>query len=243
MRARRWLVKIGDQMVWQTIAKGEDGKPVVTDMRAASEQEVAAYQQELASQQAKQAKQTCVQDDAVFQRKIGEIASGLGIFGSTGQLVAGLAGGPNPYSGKPGAGWISGWILAQRLNGRAEGKLLPTWISSGPVATAIEWGLQAYGMLDMGKDVRTLREYFGNVPKLPPVNPNAVQQLTAAGAHPAMAARSTSSGPSCATAPSRSCRAAPTPRSSTPSSVRSSSFRRPTCTRRSRRPIRSRMPG
>jgi hypothetical protein len=184
---QRVLVKIADQWVWQTIAKGEDGKPIVTEMRAASEAEVAAYQQEQAAAAAKQQKQTGIQDDAVFQRKMGEIAQGLGIFGSTGQLVAGLAAGPNPYSGKPQTSWVSGWILAQRLNGRAEGKLLPEWLSSGPVATAIEWGMQAYGMLDMGNDIRTLREYFGNVPKLPAVNPNAVQQLTASGRHAAVA--------------------------------------------------------
>lgn len=42
-------------------------------------------------------------------------------------------------------------------------------------------------MLDMGNDIRNLREYFGGVEPLPKVNPGAVEQLTKAGTHPAMA--------------------------------------------------------
>lgn len=178
---KRVLVKVGDQMVWQTFAKDEKGKTVVTEVTPATDEEVAAHQQQQQAAAAQQAAQSGMQENVVFQKKIGTIAQHLGIFGSTGQLVAGLSNGPNPYTGKPGAGWISGWILAQRLNGKSGGDLLPEWISSGPVATAIEWGLQAYGMMDVGNDVRVLREYFGHVPKLPPVNPKAVEQLVAQG--------------------------------------------------------------
>lgn len=180
---KRVLVKVGDQMVWQTFAKDENGKTVVTEVTPATEEEVAAHQQQQAAAAAQQAKQAGLQENVDWQRKIGTVAQHLGIFGSTGQLVSGLSNGPHAYTGKPGAGWISGWILAQRLNGKAEGKLLPQWISSGPVATALEWGLQAYGMLDTGNDIRVLREYFGAVPKLPPVNPmeQAVKQLVSQG--------------------------------------------------------------
>jgi hypothetical protein len=186
---KRVLVKVGDQMVWQTFAKDENGKTVVTDVTAASDEEVAAYQQEQAQAAAAQAKQDGVTNLADWQRKIGQVSQTLGIFGSTGQLVSGLSNGPNPVTGKPGAGWISGWILAQRLNGASEGKLLPGWLSSGPVASIVEWGLQAYGMLDMGNDIRTLREYFGAAKPLPAVLPveAAVKQLTDAGTHPAVA--------------------------------------------------------
>jgi hypothetical protein len=183
---KRVLVKVGDQMVWQTFAKDEKGKTVVTEVTPATDEEVAAYQQQQQAAAAQQASKAGLEDRVDWQRKIGTVAQGLGIFGSTGQLVSGLAGGPNPYTGKPGAGWISGWILAQRLNGKAEGKLLPQWITSGPVATAMEWGLQAYGLLDTGNDIRVLRDFFKGT-KLPPVNPGAVEQLVAKGAHPAMA--------------------------------------------------------
>jgi hypothetical protein len=185
--SQRVLVKVGDQMVWQTFSKDENGKPIVTDMAPATEQELAAYQQEQAQAQAKQAAQTKLQERSDWQSKVGVVAQNMGLFGSAGQLVMGLAGGPNPYTGRPGAGWISGWILAQRLNGKAEGKLLPQFMQHGPVATAIDWGIQAYGMLDMGNDIRVLRDFFAGKPPLPPVNPNAAAQLIATGTHPAMA--------------------------------------------------------
>lgn len=183
----RVLVKVGDQMIWQTFSKDENGKPVVSEMKPATEQEIAAHQQEQAQAQAKQAAQAKLQNRGDWQQKVGVVAQHMGLFGSAGQLVAGLGSGPNPYTGRPGAGWISGWILAQRLNGKAEGKLLPKWMQSGPVATALEWGIQAYGALDMGNDIRILRDFLGNKPPLPPINPNAVQQLIAKGQHPAMA--------------------------------------------------------
>lgn len=183
---KRILVKVGDQMVWQTFAKDENGKTVVTDVTPATDEEVAAHQRQQQAAAAQQATKDGVENLGDWQRKIGTVSQGLGIFGSTGQLISGLAGGPNPYTGKPGAGWISGWILAQRLNGRAEGKLLPSWITSGPVATAMEWGLQAYGLLDTGNDIRVIRDFFKGT-KAPTINPGAVEQLIAKGAHPAMA--------------------------------------------------------
>jgi hypothetical protein len=190
---KKVLVKVGDQMVWQTFGKDENGKPVVTEMSVASEQEVAAYQAEQQQAAAQQAGQQKLQERADWQSKVGTVAQHLGIFGSTGQLLSGLSGGPNPYTGKPGAGWISGYILASRLNGKAEGKLLPQWFTQGPFATALEWGIQAYGMLDMGNDIKTLRNFFSGK-QLPPVNPNAAQQLIAQGNHPAMAGALTQLG-------------------------------------------------
>ncbi len=190
---KKVLVKVGDQMVWQTFGKDENGKPVVTDMSVATEQEVAAYQQEQQAAAAQQASQQKLQNRGDWQSKVGTVAQHLGIFGSTGQLLSGLSGGPNPYTGKPGAGWISGYILASRLNGKAEGKLLPQWFTQGPVATALEWGIQAYGMLDMGNDITTLRNFFSGK-QLPPVNPNAAAQLIKAGQHPAMAGALTQLG-------------------------------------------------
>jgi hypothetical protein len=183
---KRVLVKVGDQMVWQTFAKDENGKDVVTDMAVATEQEVAAYQQQQQAAAAKQAAQAGLQNNADWQRKIGTVSSSLGLFGSTGQFLSALSAGPDPYSGKARSGWLQGYYLATRLNGQAEGKLLPSWVSSGPVATALEFGLQAYGLLDVGNDVRTLRNFFAGK-ALPAVNPNAVQQLVAAGQHPATA--------------------------------------------------------
>lgn len=163
----RVLVKVGDQMVWQTFGKDEQGQPIVTKMAAATEAEIAAYQQEQQAAAAQQAGQQKLQGRADWQSKVGTVAQHLGIFGSTGQLLSGLSGGPNAYSGRPGAGWISGYMVASRLNGKAEGKLLPKWFTQGPFATALEWGIQAYGMLDMGNDIRTLRDYFGKKPPLP----------------------------------------------------------------------------
>ena len=184
---KKVLVKVGDQMVWQTFGKDESGKPVVTDMSVATEQEIAAYQQEQQAAAAQQASQQKLQNRGDWQSKVGTVAQHLGIFGSAGQLISGLGAGPNAYTGKPGAGWISGYILASRLNGKAEGKLLPQWFSQGPFATALEWGIQAYGMLDMGNDITTLRNFFGGK-QLPPVNPNAVAQLVKQGYAPPVAA-------------------------------------------------------
>ncbi len=190
---KKVLVKVGDQMVWQTFGKDESGKPVVTDMAVASEQEVAAHQQQQQAAAAQQAGQQKLQNRADWQSKVGTVAQHLGIFGSTGQLISGLGNGPNPYTGKPGAGWISGYILASRLNGKAEGKLLPQWFTQGPFATALEVGIQAYGMLDMGNDITTLRNFFSGK-QLPAVNPNAAAQLVAQGHHPAMAGALTQLG-------------------------------------------------
>ncbi|MEO6867956.1 MAG: hypothetical protein ABI200_08035, partial [Gaiellales bacterium] len=184
---QRVLVQIGDQMVWQTIGKDAEGKPVVTEMKPASEQEIEAHKRQQAAKTAEQGAQSQLQNRADWQQKIGTVAQNMGLFGSAGQLVMGLAGGPNPYTGKPGAGWISGWILTQRLNGKSDGKLLPQFMQSGPVATALEWGIQAYGMLDLGKDIGVVRDYFKKAPPLPTVNPGAVQQLIAQGNHPVMA--------------------------------------------------------
>ncbi|MCW2926418.1 MAG: hypothetical protein JWM86_386, partial [Thermoleophilia bacterium] len=183
---KKKLVKVDDSWVWQTFSKTEDGK-VVAEVTPASDAEVQAYQQQQAAAQAQQAAQAKTQDRGDWQQKIGVVAQHMGLFGSAGQLVSGLSSGPNPYTGKPGAGWISGWILAQRLNGKAEGKLLPSWMQSGPVATALEWGIQAYGMLDMGNDFRVVRDFLGKKPPLPGVNPGAVQQLIAQGHSPAVA--------------------------------------------------------
>jgi len=184
------LVKVDDQYVWQTFTKGEDGK-VTAEVVPATEQELAAYQQQMQAQQAKQAAEAKLQGRGDWQQKIGTVAQQMGLFGSAGSFVTQLSNGPNPYTGRPSAGWISGWILAQRLNGKAEGKLLPKWLQSGPVATAIEWGVQGWSMLDMGNDVRTLRTYLkGTPPGTPPpplTNPNAVKDLIAKGHHPAVA--------------------------------------------------------
>lgn len=185
--ADRQLVKVGDQYMWQTTAQGPDGKPVIQQVPA-SEQELQAYQQKLQAQQAEQAQKAKVESRGDWQQKIGAVSSQLGLFGSVGQFVTSLAAGPDPRSGKPGANWMTGWFLAQRLNGRAEGKLLPSWLTQGPAATAIEFGLQTYGMLDMGHDIKIVRDYFKKAPPLPPVNPNAVKDLVAKGVHPVQAA-------------------------------------------------------
>lgn len=189
----RKLVKVDDQYVWQTFSKGEDGK-VIAEVTPATDEELAAHQQQLAAQQAKQAAQAKLENRGDWQQKIGQVSQPLGIFSSTAQVISGLGAGPNPLTGRPGASWISGWILAQRLNGKAEGKLLPTWMQTGPVATALEWGLQAYGMLDMGNDIRVVRDYLGKAPPLPAVNPNAFQDLVKEGVHPAKAAALTQLG-------------------------------------------------
>jgi hypothetical protein len=174
------LVKVGDEYTWQVFSKGEDDK-LTASVTPASDEEVAAYQQQVAAQQAQQASQAKLQDRGDWQQKIGTVAQGMGIFGSTGQLLMGLSGGPNPYSGKPGAGWISGYILATRLNGKAEGKLLPQFMQSGPFASALEWGIQAYGMLDLGNDIRIVKDFVTKQPPLPAVNPNAVASLVKQG--------------------------------------------------------------
>jgi hypothetical protein len=191
--AKRVLVKVGDQWVWQTFGKDEAGKPIVTDMAVASEQEVAAYQQQQQAAAAKQAAQAGLQDNADWQRKLGTVAGSMGLFGSTGQFLNALSAGPHPLTGKSRSGWLQGWFLATRLNGQAQGKLLPSWVTSGPAATALEFGLQAYGMLDVPNDVRILRDFFAGK-SLPAVNPNAMQQLVAAGQHPATASALTQLG-------------------------------------------------
>ncbi|MCW2923609.1 MAG: hypothetical protein JWM98_1013, partial [Thermoleophilia bacterium] len=66
-------------------------------------------------------------------------------------------------------------------------KLLPQFMQSGHVATALEWGMNANGMLDMGNDIRIVRDFLQHKPPLPAVNPAAMEQLVAAGQHPAMA--------------------------------------------------------
>lgn len=183
----RKLVKVGEDYTWQTFATGEDGKTTAEVVKA-TDAEVQAYQQQQAQAAAKQAAQDKLTNNADWQGKIGQVSSALGIFGSAGSVVQGLSQGPNQLSGKPGAGWISGWILAQRLNGRAEGKLLPQFLQTGWVATAMEWGLQAYGMLDMGQDIRNVVNFAKHKVETPPlVNPNALQNLIKAGEDPAMA--------------------------------------------------------
>ncbi|MCZ4495917.1 MAG: hypothetical protein JWM25_500, partial [Thermoleophilia bacterium] len=97
-----------------------------------------------------------------------------------GQVASGLAAGPNALTGKPGSNWMSAWFLAQRINGKTEGKLLPTWLTSGPVATGIEWALQGYQFLDLGKDIATVKNYINKTP-LPAVNPDALAYLTKRG--------------------------------------------------------------
>jgi len=182
----RELVKVGDQYVWQTTTEGPDGKPVISQVPA-TEEELKAYQQKVQAQQAQEAAKAKAADTGDWQQKMGTVASQMGLFGSVGQFVTSLSAGPNPYSGKPGASWMSGWFLAQRLNGKADGKLLPQWLTTGTTSKVIEAGLQAYGMLDMGNDIRVVRDFFAKAPPLPPVNPTAVQDLIKSGQHPAMA--------------------------------------------------------
>lgn len=184
--APKKLVKVDDQYVWQTFSKTEDGK-TIAEVTPATEAELQAYQAQMQAQQAQQAQEAKTQNRGDWQQKVGVVAQNLGLFGSAGQLVAGLSGGPNPYTGRPGASWLSGWILAQRLNGKAEGKLLPPWLQTGWVATALEWGMQGYGMLDFGNDIKTVSNFLKHAPPLPNVNPTAVQDLIKQGQHPAMA--------------------------------------------------------
>ena len=179
--AERKLVKVDNSYVWQTFTKGEDGKTTAT-VEPATDEEVAAYQQQQEAAQAEAAKKAKLENAGDWQGKIGQVSSALGLFGSTGQLVMGLSGGPDTLSGKPGAAWISGWMVAQKLNGKAEGKLLPQWMQSGWVSSALEWGLQAYGMLDMGKDIRTVSDFVhGRTSAQPLVNPDAYAQLVKSG--------------------------------------------------------------
>jgi hypothetical protein len=184
---KRKLVKVDDQFVWQTFRKTADGK-VIAEVEPATQEELQQYQQQMQAQQAQQAQQSKLQNRQDWQQKLGTVQQNLGIFGSSGQLIMGLAGGPNPYTGRAGAGWLSGWILAQRLNGKAEGKLLPQWLQTGWVSTALDWGIQAYGMLDIGNDVRTIRDFITKAPATPLSNPDAMAHLIAKGMDPARAA-------------------------------------------------------
>ena len=124
--------------------------------------------------------------------------------------------------------------LDQRLHPRqppqrqGRGQAAPQWFSSGPVASALEWGIQAWGMLDMGNDIRVLRDFFAGKPALPPCT-NAVAEPRragpapgdGAGARPARhgaARRHASKAATCSWSRARRTR-----RCSTPSSVRRSS--------------------
>lgn len=179
-QSERKLVKVDDQYVYQTFTKGEDGKTTVTKIEPATEDELRAEQakrEQAAAEEAAKAKEANSGD---WMKKLGQVSQHLGIFSSSASLVSGLSNGSNPYSGRPGATWMQGYILASRLNGKAEGKLLPQFMQSGPVATAIDVGMQVYGMMDMGNDIKTIRNFMKGV-ETPLVNPNAAQQLVQQG--------------------------------------------------------------
>ncbi len=55
---------------------------------------------------------------------------------------------------------MTGYFLLQMLDGQADGKLIPAWMKSGPVGTALDWGLQIPFLLDMGNDLRVLSQAF-----------------------------------------------------------------------------------
>ena len=180
--AQKKLVKIDDQYVWQTFGQDENGKTIVTEMKAATEAELQAMQ----AKSAKDAATAKTQDRQDWQQKVGIVAQTAGLFGGVGQFAQMLARGPDANTGRPGATVMSGYYLALRLNGKAEGKLLPQWMQQGPAATALDWGTQIYGLLDTGRDIQIVRDFLRKTPQLE-VNPNAMAQLIAKGADPAMA--------------------------------------------------------
>ena len=187
----RKLVKVDDQYVWQVFSKTADGK-VVAEVTPATKEELEAMQ----AQQAEAAAKAKLENRADWQQKLGTINQNLGLFTSTAGVVSGLAAGPNTYTGKPGTGWMQGWFLAQRLNGKAGGTLLPQWLQKGPISIVMEWAIQGYGMLDMGNDFRTVRNYFAGKPPvgiaLEPAA--AAAKLVAQGVEPGLAAELAQTG-------------------------------------------------
>jgi hypothetical protein len=51
---------------------------------------------------------------------------------------------------------MTGYMVLQMLDAQVDGKLLPQWMKTGPIGTALEWGIQGWYMLDMGRDINVL---------------------------------------------------------------------------------------
>lgn len=177
----RKLVKVDDQWMWQTFAKGEDGSTKVVKVEQASEEDLKAEQerqQQEAAEKAAKEKATNTED---WVTKLGQVSKYTGLFSSVAGFVSSLSRGTDPYTGRPSGSWLQGYMLANRINSVTDAKFLPSWMQDGPIATAIDIGVQAYGMLDMGQDIKNISTWLGTAKPLPSINPDSVKDLVAKG--------------------------------------------------------------
>jgi len=153
------LVEVEGKYFWQVTTKGEDGQLTARSVPVSEAElrEMAAQQQQQKSEQATEAWNKNRMD---WIQKLSEQSSLMRTVGYSGGLVDSLSRGPNPYTGKTQAHWYTGYMVLQMLDARAEGKLLPQWMKSGPFGTALDWGLQGLFMLDMGESLKTLGAAF-----------------------------------------------------------------------------------
>lgn len=160
-KSERKLVKIDDQYVYQTFVTGEDGSKQVAKIEPATEAELKAEQAKQQQAAAEKAAKEKAADNQDWLQKLGQVSQVTGLFGTAGQFVQSLSNGPNPYSGRASASWLSGYMLANRLNGTSGGKLLPSWMSQGPVSIVLDGLINGYSMLSTGKDLHDVKVALG----------------------------------------------------------------------------------
>lgn len=153
------LVKVDDSYFWQVMAKGEDGQ-ITARMVPVSQAELQAMAANMQQQEAQTQQEAWNKNRIDWIQKLGEQSSLMKTVGYAGGLVNSLSQGPDPYTGKPQTHWYTGYMVLQMLDARADGKILPQWMKSGPVGTALDWGLQGLFALDIGRDLATLGTAF-----------------------------------------------------------------------------------
>lgn len=158
-QSARKVVKEGDRYFWQTMAPGDNGT-LIAKLEPMSEEELRAYAAQVQQQEAEQGTQQWTQGKSQWIDKAYAISSKMRLVSTSGNFVNSLAAGPDPFTGRTRGNWMTGYFLVQMLDGQAEGKLLPQWMKSGPVGTALEWGMQIPFLLDMGHDLRVLGQAF-----------------------------------------------------------------------------------
>jgi hypothetical protein len=156
---QRRVVKEGDRYYWQTMVPGKNGT-LIAQLVPMTDAELQSYAAQMQQAEAQQAQQQWAQGKAGWIEKSYDISSKMRLVSTAGNLVNALGQGPDPYTGRSQANWMSGYFLLQMLDGQAQGKLLPQWMKSGPAGITLEWMLQVPQLLGMGRDLQTLSEAF-----------------------------------------------------------------------------------